>query len=75
MSVNEFVDHDARQSAALANQKIDAHEDRCAERWKEARDAVAVLASKIDAQASRIWWIVGGVLSAEFAIIMWFMGR
>lgn len=32
------IDHDARQQAAIANQKIDAHEDRCAERWREARD-------------------------------------
>jgi len=36
--VAELIDHQARQQAALANQKIDAHEDRCAERWREARD-------------------------------------
>jgi len=35
---NDVIDHDARQAAALAHQKIDAHEDRCAERWREARD-------------------------------------
>ena len=26
------------RQAALANQKIDDHEDKCAERWREARD-------------------------------------
>jgi Flp pilus assembly protein TadB len=37
-SLSMNIDHEARQAAALANQKIDAHEDRCAERWREARD-------------------------------------
>lgn len=72
---NQAVDHEARQQAALANQKIDAHEDRCAERWREARDASNKVVGKIDALQSRIWWVVGGVISAEFAIILWLMSR
>lgn len=28
----------ARELAAVAQQKIDSHEDRCSERWREARD-------------------------------------
>ena len=33
-----FIDHDARARAESAHLKIDGHEDRCAERWREARD-------------------------------------
>lgn len=60
---NDMVDHEARQSAALANQKIDAHEDRCAERWKEARD-------EMREGRSFQRWSLGGVIAAQFAIVM-----
>lgn len=74
-SDNEAVDHEARATAARAELKIDAHEDRCAERWKEARDGTLVLAAKIDGLMSRLWWAIGGFIAAEFAAIMWLLDR
>jgi len=40
-------DAEARQQAALANQKIDSHEDRCSERWREARDEMKLLHARV----------------------------
>ena len=40
-------DRIARQQAAVANQKIDSHEDRCSERWREARDEMKDLRQRI----------------------------
>ena len=37
----------AREQAAIANQKIDSHEDRCSERWREARDEIRLLHARI----------------------------
>ncbi|MGF1631970.1 MAG: hypothetical protein ACFCUT_21040 [Kiloniellaceae bacterium] len=37
----------AREQAAIANQKIDYHEDRCSERWREARDEMKELRQRI----------------------------
>jgi hypothetical protein len=37
----------AREQAAVANQKIDSHEDRCSERWREARDEMRLLHARI----------------------------
>src|SRR3546814_8390203 len=37
----------AREQAALANQKIDSHEDRCRERWREARAEMKDLRQRI----------------------------
>jgi len=75
MLTNEGVDHEARTVAARAEQKIDSHEDRCAERWKEARDASAVLSAKIDGLVGRIWWFVGGIGAAMFATIVWLLDK
>jgi len=75
MMQNEVVDHDARRDAALANQKIDAHEDKCAERWREARDATAALVKSIEGLSQRIWWGVGGVIAFMSAVILWLLDR
>ena len=34
------VDHEARTQAALANQKVDKHEEHCGERWEAANKAI-----------------------------------
>lgn len=75
MIQDEAVDHEARSTAARAEQKIDSHEDRCSERWREAKDAANKLADKIDALSARIWWAIGGVISAEFGVIIWLLDK
>ena len=47
MSPQHAEDRVARQQAALAQQKIDSHEDRCSERWREARDEMTELRKRI----------------------------
>ena len=41
--MTEAKDQVARQTAALAKQKIEDHEDHCAERWGEARSELRSL--------------------------------
>lgn len=61
-------DRIAREQAKAANQKIDAHEDRCSERWREARDELKDLRQRIfDTRVSleqghrrMTGWIIGG---------------
>ncbi len=66
------IDHDARQAAALANQKIDGHEDRCAERWREARDQMKDMRDDIRSlrQTSRstLMVLIGWGLMALFQL-------
>ena len=58
----------AREQAAVANQKIDSHEDRCSERWSEARDEMKELRQRIfesrlaieQGQRRLTGWIIGG---------------
>lgn len=58
----------AREQARAANQKIDAHEDRCSERWREARDELKDLRQRIFATRVSLeqghrrmtGWIIGG---------------
>jgi len=58
----------AREQAALANQKIDAHEDRCSERWREARDEMKDLRQRVfetrlameQGHRRLTGWIIGG---------------
>ena len=61
-------DRVAREVARSARQKIDAHEDRCSERWREAHDEMKDLRQRIfDARVSMeqghrrlTGWIIGG---------------
>ncbi len=61
-------DRVAREVARTARQEIDAHEDRCSERWREARDEMKDLRQRIvDARVSMeqghrrlTGWIIGG---------------
>jgi hypothetical protein len=63
-----FEDLTAREQAALANQKIDSHEDRCSERWREARDEMKDLRQRLfetrvameQGHRRLTGWIVGG---------------
>lgn len=61
-------DHYARQRAALANQKIDDHEDKCAERWREARDQMMGMKR---AQ----WWMVATLVGGQGAVILFLADR
>ncbi len=61
-------DHYARQQAALANQKIDDHEDKCAERWREARDQMMSIKR---AQ----WWMVATLVGGQGAVILFLADR
>ena len=58
----------AREQAKAANDKIDAHEDRCGERWREARDEMKDLRQRLfetrmameEGHRRLTGWIVGG---------------
>ena len=58
----------ARHQAALARHKIDAHEDRCGERWREARDEMKDLRQRVfetriameQGHRRLTGWIIGG---------------
>jgi hypothetical protein len=58
----------AREQAKVANQKIDSHEDRCSERWSEARDELKDLRQRIfetrlameQGHRRLTGWIIGG---------------
>lgn len=57
---DEFIDHKARQTAELASQRISDHEDRCGERWAEARkasDATNSAVSRIHTRIDKVLWI------------------
>ena len=61
-------DRIAREQAGIANQNIDAHEDRCSERWREARDEMKDLRQRIfEGRAAMeqghrrlTGWVIGG---------------
>ncbi|WP_420348603.1 hypothetical protein [Pelagibius sp.] len=61
-------DRFAREQARAANHKIDTHEDRCSERWREARDELKELRQRIfDTRVAMeqghrrlTGWIIGG---------------
>lgn len=65
---SETQDAVAREQAALANQKIEAHEDRCSERWREARDEMKDLRQRVfetrlameQGHRRLTGWIIGG---------------
>jgi len=58
----------AREQAALANQKIDSHEDRCSERWRETRDEMKDLRQRVfetrvameQGHRRLTGWVIGG---------------
>ncbi len=58
----------AREQAKTANQKIDAHEDRCSERWREARDEMKDMRQRLfdtrlameQGHRRLTGWIIGG---------------
>jgi hypothetical protein len=72
---NENIDYAAREIANRAEQKIDSHEDRCGERWAEARKEMRAL--RDDVIALRRWMIYGilGVVSAQFTLIIWLLDK
>ncbi|MFC3228798.1 hypothetical protein ACFOGJ_16255 [Marinibaculum pumilum] len=54
-------DHEARQMASAARQQIQSHEERCAERWTEARDQLKTL-------NGRWWWLLTSIIAAGSTI-------
>lgn len=81
MAPEQFIDYEARSSAALASQEISSHKDQCAERWMEARkatnahgDAIARVHDRIDDVHSRInkiiWGVGGSVLLGLAGLVM-----
>lgn len=50
-------DHEARQAALTALHRIEGHEERCAERWSEARDQLREL-------HRRWWWLLTSIILA-----------
>jgi len=68
----KYIDHEARQEAALAQQRIEVHEDRCFERWREARDQMKEMRDDIRSlrQTSRgtLLVLIGRGLMARFFI-------
>jgi len=75
MLANDSVDFEARETARRAEQKIDTHEDRCGERWTEARKEMRGL--REDVTALRRWMIYAilAVVSAEFTLILWLVDK
>lgn len=74
------VDHEARRDAALANQKINQHEDHCAERWKGAREETARLREDVKELHHRINSLVRvavGLIIAMggFAAVQWLLAK
>jgi hypothetical protein len=55
------VDHEARRIADRAEQKIDAHERHCSERWGEARksiDATNISVRRVHERIDKVLWAV-----------------
>ncbi len=82
----QVSDQQAKGDAQRANQRIDAHEALCAERWQQSRitlDALradlAALSAKLSETTARlygrIWWIVGLLLAAQGAAILWLAAK
>lgn len=81
------VDHEARKDAALANQKIGAHEDYCGERWETARktmeevkEAITLLHSRINSVHKMLLWFTISVLGIAlsvlaFVAVQWLLAR
>src|SRR3546814_11856983 len=68
----------AREQAALANQKIDSHEDRCSERWREARDEMKDLRQRIFETRLALEQghrrLTGGILGGAGSVILLLAG-
>ena len=72
------VDHEARTAAALANQKIDKHEDHCGERWAAANKALDGLRQDVKDIHHRINSLVRVAFSliialGAFAAVQWLL--
>ncbi len=71
-------DPQAREQAAVANQKIDSHEDRCSERWREARDEMKHLHARIsetkDAMDSGHKRLTGWFIAGQGSLILLLAG-
>lgn len=84
--MDSLADHTARRDAALALEKIAAHERTCAERWTEARTEMRGLRAEIRSVGAtvsqrnaaiygRIWWLVGIFITALLLVIGWLISK
>jgi hypothetical protein len=64
----ESVDHKARHDAAIALDRMNKHEERCTERWQQAR-AQGVRVERI------LWSFAVGTGSALFAVIIMLLSK
>lgn len=74
------VDHEARTEAALANQKINKHEDHCGERWLAANKSLDSLRQDVKDLHHRINSLVRvafGLIIAlgGFAAVQWLLAK
>lgn len=60
--MTEAVDHEARQHAERAIERLKAHETLCAERWRSAHGLLDVL-------CKRWWWLLTSMLLGMAGII------
>lgn len=72
---NEAVDHVARAAADRAHDRINSHERHCAERWELSRTAMNEVKAAIAGIFRRLWWIVGLILAADGALILFLANR
>ena len=71
---NEAVDHEARAQAAQANQRIDAHEDLCAERYRVIAESLARLEASGEQRRQSIKDIYERLSVERAAIIVLLLG-
>ena len=78
--MNEAVDHEARNKAALVQQAQQAHEDRCEERWAESRkitemvlgEVKSIRATMEEAKGGwRLLLIMGGAAATVATGVTW----
>ena len=81
-----MTDFVSRAELSRVEQRIDGHEDVCAERMKRiderlasgdmARETMRVeMKSGFSGVYSRLWWAAGGIIALEGAAIAWFLIR
>lgn len=78
--VQGIIDHEARKDAALANQKIDSHEDKCSERWSQANKSLTEVKGDVKDIHHRINTLIRmmfGCLVAllGFALVQWLSAK
>ncbi|NIA72371.1 hypothetical protein HBA54_27665 [Pelagibius litoralis] len=74
------IDSEAREAAAVANNKIDKHEQHCGERWAQANKRLGELRSDVRDLHRRIDYLIRMAFVvviglAGFAVVQWLLAR